>query len=115
MCDEKKKKKYFDINTDLPDGEERYHFVLKEMNKKFPNVRNFIFSYRGLNDASTNSFGAYLYDGNNFYKSTEYNMSGMIDRLGGGDASCAVVMATRPARVTPTDGPALTPSTKSVP
>jgi 2-dehydro-3-deoxygluconokinase len=82
-------KKYFDVNTDLPDGEERYHFVLKEMNKKFPNVGNFVFSYRGLNDASNNSFGAYLYDGNNFYKSTEYNMSGMIDRLGGGDALMA--------------------------
>ncbi|CAN5739277.1 sugar kinase [soil metagenome] len=85
-------KKYFDINTDLPDGEERYQFVLNEMNRKFPNVRNFIFSYRGLNNASNNSFGAYLYDGNFLYQSTEYNMSGMIDRLGGGDALMAGVI-----------------------
>lgn len=55
----------------------------------FPAVDNFIFSYRGLNSASNNSFGAYLYNGENFYRSAEYNMAGMIDRLGGGDALMA--------------------------
>jgi 2-dehydro-3-deoxygluconokinase len=82
-------KTYFNISTDAPDGEERYRLVLKEMKKKFPAVNNFIFSYRGLNNASNNSFGAYLYDGTNFYRSSEYNMNGMIDRLGGGDALMA--------------------------
>ncbi|MEO6232519.1 MAG: sugar kinase [Ferruginibacter sp.] len=82
-------KLYFDIATDLPDGEERYHFVMKAMKHKFPGVENFIFSYRGLSNASNNSFGAYLYDGHQFYKSTEYNMPGMIDRVGGGDALMA--------------------------
>lgn len=82
-------KTYFNISTDIPDGEERYHSVLKEMKEKFPAVNNFVFSYRGSKNASNNSFGAYLYDGKKFYRSKEYDMAGMIDRLGGGDALMA--------------------------
>lgn len=89
MGDPATAKTYFNISTDAADGEVRYHFVLEEMKKKFPAVSNFIFSYRGLSNASNNSFGAYLYDGKTYYQSAEYNMSGMIDRLGGGDALMA--------------------------
>ena len=92
MGDPGTSKTYFNISADAPDGEERYHSVLKEMKKRFPAVSNFIFSYRGLSNASNNTFGAYLYDGTNFYQSSEYNMNGMIDRLGGGDALMAGII-----------------------
>ncbi len=76
----------------MPDGEEKYHNVMTEMQQKFPNVQNLIFSYRGMNSASDNSYGAYLYNGEKFYRSKEYNMSNMFDRLGGGDALMAGII-----------------------
>ncbi|MEJ7626064.1 MAG: sugar kinase [Ferruginibacter sp.] len=80
---------YFGIEAEGNNETEKYLSAMMQLKNKFPNLQTIIFSYRGSINASHNTIGAYLYDGKDIIKSAEYDMSNMVDRLGGGDALMA--------------------------
>ena len=56
------------------------------MMKKFPNAKKVITTLRGSLSASHNTWAGVLYDGNNMFTSPEYQITHIVDRVGGGDS-----------------------------
>ena len=54
--------------------------------KKFPNAKKVITTLRGSISASHNSWAGVLYNGKKMYQSPEYQITDIVDRVGGGDA-----------------------------
>ena len=69
-----------DINGDA------YLSVCKEMMKKFPKAEKIAITLRGSISASHNSWAGILYDGKKMFKSKDYNITHIVDRLGAGDS-----------------------------
>ncbi|MBT8205021.1 MAG: sugar kinase, partial [Eudoraea sp.] len=65
---------------------EAFLSVCKQMMKKFPRARKVIITLRGSISASHNTWAGVLYDGETMYKSTEYQITHIVDRVGGGDS-----------------------------
>lgn len=63
--------------------------VCKQMMKKFPRAKKIIISLRGSISASYNTWAGILYDGKNMYKSKQYQITDIVDRVGGGDSFMA--------------------------
>jgi 2-dehydro-3-deoxygluconokinase len=76
-----------DIKTQ---GEEvnakKFRSVCKQMLEKFPNAQKVIVTLRGSISASHNTWAGILYDGNQIYESKEYQITDIVDRVGGGDS-----------------------------
>ena len=68
-----------DINGDA------YLSVCKEMMKKFPKAEKIAITLRGSISASHNSWAGILYDGKKMFKSKDYNITHIVDRVGAGD------------------------------
>lgn len=77
---------YFGIRGTGENDAAIYEDAMQQLMKRFSNLRKVVFSYRGLTNASNNTFGAYLCNGTELFRSREYEMNNMVDRLGGGDA-----------------------------
>ena len=60
--------------------------VCKQMMRKFPNAKKVITTLRGSISASHNTWAGVMYDGNKMYKSCEYQITDIVDRVGGGDS-----------------------------
>lgn len=60
--------------------------VCKQMIKKFPNAKKVITTLRGSISASHNTWAGVLYDGSTMYKSPVYQITHIVDRVGGGDS-----------------------------
>ena len=60
--------------------------VCKQMMKKFPNAKKVITTLRGSISASHNTWAGVLYDGETMFKSREYQITHIVDRVGGGDS-----------------------------
>jgi len=60
--------------------------VCKQMMKKFPKASKVITTLRGSISASHNTWAGVLYDGKNLYQSKEYQITHIVDRVGGGDS-----------------------------
>jgi 2-dehydro-3-deoxygluconokinase len=56
------------------------------MMKKFPRAKKVITTLRGSLSASHNTWAGVLYDGKNMYESTQYQITDIVDRVGGGDS-----------------------------
>jgi 2-dehydro-3-deoxygluconokinase len=56
------------------------------MMKKFPKAKKVITTLRGSISASHNTWAGILYDGENIYTSPEYQITHIVDRVGGGDS-----------------------------
>ena len=69
-----------DINGDA------YLSVCKEMMKKFPRAEKIAITLRGSISASHNSWAGILYDGKKMFKSKDYNITHIVDRVGAGDS-----------------------------
>ena len=69
-----------DINGDA------YLSVCKEMMKKFPKAEKIAITLRGSISASHNSWAGILYDGKKMFKSKEYQITHIVDRVGAGDS-----------------------------
>ncbi|MEN8788385.1 MAG: PfkB family carbohydrate kinase, partial [Flavobacteriaceae bacterium] len=54
--------------------------------KKFPKAKKVITTLRGSLSASHNTWAGVLYDGKTMYKSPEYQITHIVDRVGGGDS-----------------------------
>ena len=94
LGNEEDAEKHFGIHPDGLDittqGEhvkaEAFLSVCKQMMKKFPNAKKVITTLRGSLSASHNTWAGVLYDGNTMYKSPEYQITHIVDRVGGGDS-----------------------------
>ncbi len=65
---------------------EAFLSVCQQMMKRFPNAKKVITTLRGSLSASHNTWAGVLYDGNTMYKSPEYQITHIVDRVGGGDS-----------------------------
>ncbi|MCX2719301.1 sugar kinase [Lentiprolixibacter aurantiacus] len=65
---------------------EAFLSVCKQMMEKFPKAKKVITTLRGSISASHNSWAGVLYDGNTMFKSPEYQITHIVDRVGGGDS-----------------------------
>ena len=60
--------------------------VCEQMQAKFPRAQKIITTLRGSISASHNSWSGVLYDGTTLFKSSEYQITHIVDRVGGGDS-----------------------------
>lgn len=65
---------------------EAFLSVCEQMMKKFPRAKKVITTLRGSISASHNTWAGVLYDGNKMYQSPEYQITHIVDRVGGGDS-----------------------------
>ena len=56
------------------------------MMEKFPKAKKVITTLRGSISASHNTWAGVLYDGNTMYDTTQYQITDIVDRVGGGDS-----------------------------
>ena len=65
---------------------EAFLSVCKQMMKKFPRAKKVITTLRGSLSASHNTWAGVLYDGKTMYESKQYQITDIVDRVGGGDS-----------------------------
>lgn len=65
---------------------EAFLSVCEQMMKKFPRAKKVITTLRGSISASHNTWAGVLYDGKTMYISPEYQITHIVDRVGGGDS-----------------------------
>ncbi len=53
---------------------------------RFPRLRKVAITLRGSINASHNTWGGVLYDGERLYASRRYDITHIVDRVGGGDS-----------------------------
>lgn len=63
-----------------------YESVGKQLMEKFPRAKKIIITLRGSISASHNSWAGVLYDGKKLYESPTYQITHIVDRVGGGDS-----------------------------
>lgn len=75
--------------TDILAGKveaQRYHFVCEELARQFPNLKKIAITLRGSLSANQNTWSGILWDGGEFYSAPNYEITHIVDRVGGGDA-----------------------------
>ena len=76
-----------DITTQGHDVKaEAFLSVCKQMMKKFPNAKKVITTLRGSISASHNTWAGVLFDGKKMYETRQYQITDIVDRVGGGDS-----------------------------
>jgi len=65
---------------------ERYLAVVRELTKRFTNLKKIGITLRGSISATHNTWTALLYDGKKLYSTNTYDIMNVVDRLGSGDA-----------------------------
>lgn len=65
---------------------EAYRSVSQQIMKKFPRVKKVITTLRGSINANHNSWSGVLYDGKNLFTAPTYQITHIVDRVGGGDS-----------------------------
>lgn len=63
-----------------------YISVCQQLMKKFPRCKKVIITLRGSISASHNSWSGVLYDGKKLYEAPTYQITHIVDRVGGGDS-----------------------------
>ena len=63
-----------------------YESVGKQLMTKFPKAKKVIITLRGSISASHNSWAGVLWDGRKLYESPTYQITHIVDRVGGGDS-----------------------------
>ena len=79
-------------DTDISSGildPEKYEYVVKEMHKKYPNLKTTAITLRGSISASHNTWAAILYNNQKLFISPHYDITHIVDRVGGGDSFVA--------------------------
>jgi 2-dehydro-3-deoxygluconokinase len=75
--------------TDVTAGKvdpNRYRYVCEEMAAQFPNLKQISFTLRGSLSASHNTWSGVLWDRGAFYSGPTFDITDIVDRVGGGDA-----------------------------
>jgi 2-dehydro-3-deoxygluconokinase len=81
-----------DWQSDIASGEldtGRYRALTEKMIETFPNLRYQAITLRESFSASHNGWSACLYDGSDFHVSRRYDITNIVDRVGGGDSFAA--------------------------
>ncbi|MFC2175725.1 PfkB family carbohydrate kinase [Bacteroidota bacterium] len=65
---------------------EAFLSVCKQMMKKFPRAKKVITTLRGSISASHNTWAGVMYDGTNMLETRQYQITDIVDRVGGGDS-----------------------------
>lgn len=94
LGNEEDAEKHFDIKPEGLDittqGEhvkaEAFLSVCKQMMAKFPKAKKVITTLRGSISASHNTWAGVLYDGTKMYETRQYQITDIVDRVGGGDS-----------------------------
>lgn len=63
-----------------------YLSVLQQLMKMFPRAKKVITTLRGSISASHNTWSGVLYDGKTLYEAPQYDITHIVDRVGGGDS-----------------------------
>ena len=75
--------------TDVSSGHlaaSEYESVCIKLKEKFPQAQKVIITLRGSINADHNSWSGVLYDGIKLYEAPEYQITHIVDRVGGGDS-----------------------------
>lgn len=67
----------------------RFESVCRQLMARFPACERVAVTLRGSISASHNTWGGLIYDGKTMYCSTRYDITHIVDRVGGGDAFAA--------------------------
>jgi 2-dehydro-3-deoxygluconokinase len=76
-------------DTDVTSGEldaEKYRYVCEELHDRFPNLETIAITLRGSLSASHNTWSAILWDDGEIYMAPQYDITHIVDRVGGGDS-----------------------------
>lgn len=99
LGNEEDAEKHFGIHPDQVDvtkGDtveaEAYRSVCKKLMDRFPKAKKIITTLRGSISASHNSWSGILYDGNRFFTAPTYQITHIVDRVGGGDSFMAGII-----------------------
>jgi len=81
--------------TDISSGKinaQKYKFVGEQLMKKFPNLKNIAITLRGSISASHNTWSGVLFNGDKLYIGPKYDITQIVDRVGGGDSFAAGII-----------------------
>lgn len=77
----------FDVNTTGGAiDQNRFQSVGEQLMKRFPRARKVVITLRGSINANHNTWGGVLWDGTTLYQSPRYDITHIVDRVGGGDS-----------------------------
>jgi 2-dehydro-3-deoxygluconokinase len=77
-----------DLTHKHPEARE-YESVCRQLMTRFPKARKVIITLRGSISASHNTWSGVLWDGKSLFQAPEYNITHIVDRVGGGDSFMA--------------------------
>lgn len=99
LGNEEDAEKHFGIHpesVDVTKGDtvdaEAYRSVCKQLMEQFPRAKKVITTLRGSISASHNSWSGVMYDGNDFLTAPTYQITHIVDRVGGGDSFMAGII-----------------------
>lgn len=73
-------------NTDGVIDQTSFISVCQQMMQKFPRCKKMVVTLRGAINANHNTWGGVLYDGRQLIESRRYDITDIVDRVGGGDS-----------------------------
>jgi 2-dehydro-3-deoxygluconokinase len=65
---------------------EKYRFVVEQLKSRFPNLKMIAITLRGSISATHNTWSGILYDGKHLHVGPLFDITDIVDRVGGGDA-----------------------------
>ena len=81
------KKKDFDAaNTNGEIDQSSFLSVCQQMMERFPRCKKMVVTLRGAINANHNTWGGVLYNGKELLESRRYDITDIVDRVGGGDS-----------------------------
>jgi 2-dehydro-3-deoxygluconokinase len=78
-------------DTDVVAGKvkaENFQFVAEQMKNKFPDLKLIAITLRGSINANHNTWSGVAFDGGKLYVGPTFDITDIVDRVGGGDAFC---------------------------
>lgn len=64
----------------------KFESVCRQLMTRFPRAKKVIVTLRGSINANHNTWGGVLFDGNTLFESKRYDITHIVDRVGGGDS-----------------------------
>lgn len=75
-----------------PIADELFEAEGEKIMEQYPNCKVVVFTSRGSVSASHNTWSGALYDGKKVYRSQQYDITHIVDRVGGGDSFMAALI-----------------------
>jgi 2-dehydro-3-deoxygluconokinase len=95
LGNEEDAEKVFGIRPETEDATHKhpeataYESVCRQLMARFPKARKVIITLRGSVSASHNTWSGVLWDGKTLFQAPEFNITHIVDRVGGGDSFMA--------------------------